>query len=247
MKKKYRSVSPNVIKEKSIKILLSYGSKYESKVDHFNVLSELSYDNFNGWKQYDDYYRDVYNKSLTDGIDNGLRYSFRVDLEHDGHAIEIKSFSNPLFGNSIVCLHNHDEFPWQASANWFDRDFFHYFIKLNKPTANIQIKNNKIIFGFFDPVEVGIDDYFYENKDNEDPVKFKKFITKSIKKLAAKKENKHAFLTYKVPNGKYYIYEMRVDKKFLNSLKKQSEEVYDFWLTRQICGILISKKSDLAI
>ena len=163
-----------------------------------------------------------------------------------GGVINIKKLKIPNFAEGIACPYSMifsagDD--GMSIDDWFTSSTLNNFIDFKpreetnalgaKSESTIEIKDNMICFAFFDPMisdndlcsGIGLGFWelkdFFKIKNDENIKKFNIFISEKYRNLEPKKDGTGRVsirrFCYKVPNGKFKIYDMWTNKSFLNS------------------------------
>ena len=168
------------------------------------------------------------------------------DIDTRGPVINIIKLRIPNFAAGIACPYSMifsagDD--GMSIDDWFTSSTLNNFIDFKpreetnalgaKSESTIEIKDNMICFAFFDPMisdndlcsGIGLGFWelkdFFKIKNDENIKKFNIFISEKYRNLEPKKDGTGRVairrFCYKVPNGKFKIYDMWTNKSFLNS------------------------------
>jgi len=185
--------------------------------DYFHIFSESSLNNYDTIKTMNKYFvwahkRDLFSILTNYELKKNIIYTEDINLEGGGEIL-IKKIKIPGFGEGIATIQ--DGFLFSGKNNWLNPSLFNNLVKIkprNKIFGNsVDVSNNKLCFSLFDPVEhldfFHLNDFFkIKNKKNIEL--FNKFITERSEKIKeAPKLSGPNYLSIKVPNGKFKIYD----------------------------------------
>ena len=212
-------------RRKTLKYLGQLDSYSEKAFDYLHISSKKSLFNYDCMKKMNYSIRSQFEKngSIWGFSDHKIKknkiLSWNADMSEVG-MWNIKEFNISGDTTGICVVAALEPF---GNSKWFDTGLFTLgFVDINPKIDFIDINDNTLCISLFEPVQF-LDFFeeqdFFKKKNNSNILKFDKFIKE---KIHIKKQTSQ-FLTYKVPNGKYQIYNLISTRSWKNSVINEGD------------------------
>ena len=206
--------------------------------DYFNIFSKSIFFEYDSAKQINEFCVKVAKshnkKKVSDWLNieyitnpkltplNSKKKQIWIDdwyMDDIGNSIDIKKAKIDNFGEGIIFAPSYAMFG--GEGDWMTSSFLKKFFKIEKSFRHIDIKDNKIGFGFF-WIDYDFDFYelkdFFVKKSKENEQKFQEYMKEKYNYIKNDRyKHGESLIECEVPNGKLNFYNLVADRNIPNS------------------------------
>ena len=206
--------------------------------DYFNIFSKSIFFEYDSAKQINEFCVKVAKshnkKKVSDWLNieyitnpkltplNSKKKQIWIDdwyMDDIGNSIDFKKAKIHNFGEGIIFAPSYAMFG--GEGDWMTSSFLKKFCKIEKSFRHIDIKDNKIGFGFF-WIDYDFDFYelkdFFVKKSKENEQKFQEYMKEKYNYIKNDRyKHGESLIECEVPNGKLNFYDLVADRNIPNS------------------------------
>ena len=202
--------------------------------DYFNIFSKSIFFEYESAKQINEFCVKIANSKISDNLEiqyitnpkltplNKKKKQIWIDdwyMDDIGNSIDIKRAKIDNFGEGIIFAPSYAMFG--GEGDWMTSSFLKKFCKIEKSFRHIDIKDNKIGFGFF-WIDYDFDFYelkdFFVKKSKENEQKFQEYMKEKYNYIKNDRyKHGESLIECEVPNGKLNFYNLVADRNIPNS------------------------------